>query len=71
MSQRPVAVQVCCVCSKRFWTKADLGNHTSTYHGVNWHPAILRKAEDQMEFASKRTLRKPPNRVDWPVAFGE
>ena len=71
MPERPLAVQVCCVCNRRFANKTDLGDHTSNYHGVNWHPAVLKRADDQLEFVPKRPTRKPPNTVAWPVKFGE
>jgi hypothetical protein len=70
MSQRPQAVQICCVCNKRFLKKIDLTEHTEAYHGVNWHPSVLKRAEDQMEFQGKPRKAIKNNHIAWPVEFG-
>jgi hypothetical protein len=70
-SQRPLAIQVCCVCNKRFLTKRRLDDHTDLYHGVNWHPAVLARADDQMEFKAKPQKVPGVHNIPWPVTFGE
>lgn len=70
-SQRPLAIQVCCVCNKRFLKKGTLDEHTVLYHGVNWHPSTLVRSEDQMEFRPKPKKVPGVNRIPWPVTFGE
>lgn len=68
--QRAVILQVCCVCNRRFMNKTDLESHTADYHGVHWHPAVLTRAEDQMEFRGKPRKKATNTHIDWPVGFG-
>lgn len=75
MSQRAIVLQVCCVCNKRFINKAALEDHTSSYHGVNWHPSVLKRTEDETntrEFYGMKPKQAPgAHSIPWPVAFGE
>ena len=68
--QRAVILQVCCVCNKRFINKAALEDHTSAVHGVHWHPAVLKRVDDDMEFRGKPRKAATSNHVPWPVGFG-
>jgi hypothetical protein len=47
---RAVVSQVCGVCNRRTRTKAEMDEHIAEKHGVNWAPAQMVRAKDQMEF---------------------
>jgi hypothetical protein len=50
MVQRAFQLQICGVCGAESRSKAEMEEHTSRFHGKNWPPAQLTRAEDQMEF---------------------
>ena len=71
MVQRAIKLQVCCVCNRRFKNSDALDAHTEDFHGVHWHPAVLTRAEDQMEFKGKPRKAPSIHHIPWPVGFGE
>lgn len=47
---RAVVTQVCGVCRFPTTSKAAMDDHIKEFHGVNWAPAMMERAEDQREF---------------------
>ena len=60
---RAVVSQVCQVCGRREPSKALMTAHIEDFHGNNWPPGMLTRAEDQGEF--RPCLSETP----WGVEF--